>query len=491
MSADAQTLLVELLTEELPPRSLQRLGTAFAEGIAGGLRERGLLADAAVVTSYATPRRLAVGVTQVLSQAADRTVEHKLMPVSVGLDATGEATPALAKKLAALGAGGVTPGDLTRVGEAGKGQTLLWRTRARGDALAAGLQAALDATLAGLPIPKVMTYQLSDGWNNVSFVRPVHGLVALHGSSVVPLQAFGLHSGDSTQGHRFEAAVNPVKIGHADRYAEQLAEQGGVTASFEQRRADIARQLDKAAAALQLTPIQDDALLDEVTALVERPNVLTCSFEPEYLAVPPECLILTMKANQKYFPLLDADGRLTHHFLVVSNVTPSDPSRIVEGNQRVVRPRLADAKFFFDKDRKTTLEARVAQLGSVVYHAHLGSLADRVARVRVVARTIAAQWGGAALARQADRAAWLAKGDLVTDMVGEFPELQGVMGSYYAQHDGEDETVAWAVEDHYKPRFAGDSLPRQQVGTVVALADKLETLVGKKLKWQYKKSSIH
>ncbi len=478
MSIDAQTLLLELLTEELPPKSLKHLGAAFAEGIVNALRERGLLADGAVATAYATPRRLAVSITQVLAQAADRGVEHKLMPVSVGLDAAGAATPALAKKLAALGAINTSPSQLTRVGEAGKAQTLTWRTMARGDALAGGLQAALDSTLAALPIPKVMTYALPDGWQTVSFVRPVHGVLALHGADVVPLQAFGLHSGRSTRGHRFEASVNPVVIEHANHYAERLASVGAVTASFDKRRADVKNQLDTAAAALGLTPIHDDALLDEVTALVERPNVLTCRFERDFLAVPPECLILTMKANQKYFPLLDAADTLTEHFLVVSNISPLDASHIVEGNQRVVRPRLADAKFFFDKDRKTPLEARVPLLRNVVYHARLGSLAERVERVRSAARAIGMQLGGSALAQQCDRAALLAKADLVTDMVGEFPELQGVMGGYYARHDGEDDAVAWAVEDHYRPRFAGDSLPRQQVGTVVALADKLETVVG-------------
>jgi glycyl-tRNA synthetase beta chain len=310
-------------------------------------------------------------------------------------------------------------------------------------------------------------------------VRPAHGLVALHGSEVVPVEALGLIAGRETHGHRFEAAVDPVVLRDADHYALQLAEEGAVIAGFEARRAEIARQLAAAALAIGgVEPIQDDALLDEVTALVERPNVLACEFEREFLGVPQECLILTMKANQKYFPLLDAHGKLTHRFLVVSNIRPDDPSAVIGGNERVVRPRLADAKFFFDQDRKKSLASRVESLAKVVYHNKLGTQGERVARVMHIARGIAESLGDATLAAQSTQAAQLAKADLVTDMVGEFPELQGTMGRYYAQHDGLDAAVADAIEDHYKPRFAGDALPRGNVGLVVALADKLETLVG-------------
>ncbi len=355
-----------------------------------------------------------------------------------------------------------------------------------GETLAAGLQQVLVDAIAKLPIPKVMQYQLESGegpdfqpgWTSVHFVRPAHGLVALHGADVVPVHALGLQAGRQTRGHRFEASVDPVVLQHADHYERQLEDQGAVIAGFAARRAEIVRQLAAAAAQVDLSPIDDDALLDEVTALVERPNVLLCRFEDEFLAVPPECLILTMKANQKYFPLLDADGRLTNRFLIVSNISPADASRVVQGNERVVRPRLADAKFFFDQDRKKTLASRVPQLAQVVYHGKLGSQGERVERVRAIARAIGEQLGGGALSAEADRAAVLAKADLLTDMVGEFPELQGIMGGYYARHDGETEAVALAVEDHYKPRFAGDALPRGEVGVVVALADKLETLAG-------------
>jgi glycyl-tRNA synthetase beta chain len=323
-----------------------------------------------------------------------------------------------------------------------------------------------------------MTYQLTDGWSSVNFVRPAHGLVALHGEDVVPVHVLGLAASNLTQGHRFEATRHPVTLKDADSYATQLENEGAVIASFEARRAEIVRQLTDAAARENLKPIEDEALLDEVTALVERPNVLVGQFETEFLEVPQECLILTMKANQKYFPLLDAQGRLTNKFLIVSNISPADASAVVGGNERVVRPRLADAKFFFDQDRKKTLESRVGGLDKVVYHNKLGSQGERSQKVQMIAAAIAAQLGDKGLEAAASKAAALSKADLLTDMVGEFPELQGIMGRYYALHDGLSADIADAIEDHYKPRFAGDSLPRNDVGICIALADKLETLVG-------------
>ncbi|MFN5097248.1 glycine--tRNA ligase subunit beta, partial [Limnohabitans sp.] len=368
---------------------------------------------------------------------------------------------------------------------AGKAQAQFYDSIVKGASLQAGLQKALEEALAKLPIPKVMQYQLETdcelpGWSSVNFVRPAHSLIALHGSTVVPVKALGLTASNSTQGHRFEAKVSPVLVPHADQYADTLKNDGSVIASFAERRAEIVRQLNAAAAQVGhgARPIEDDALLDEVTALVERPNVLTCEFEKEFLDVPQECLILTMKANQKYFPLIDASGKLTNRFLVVSNITPDDASLVIGGNERVVRPRLADAKFFFDQDRKKTLESRVDGLSKVVYHNKLGTQGERMARVCAIAKAIGQPVGGDLLARQAEQAARLAKTDLLTDMVGEFPELQGIMGGYYARHDGLSSDVAEAIEDHYKPRFAGDDLPRNNVGLVVALADKLETLVG-------------
>jgi glycyl-tRNA synthetase beta chain len=483
-----QNLLVELFVEELPPKALHKLGAAFSGVLAEQLQAQGLAAADAVVTAFASPRRLAAHVTGVAAQAADKAVQQKLMPVAVGLDAAGNATPALLKKLQAQGADVSDPAAavaaLKRAPD-GKAEALFYDSVVKGASLQAGLQKALEEALAKLPIPKVMQYQLETdcelpGWSSVNFVRPAHSLIALHGSAVVPVKALGLTAGHSTQGHRFEAKVSPVVLQHADQYDEVLKRDGSVIASFAERRAEIVRQLQAAAAKVGggARPIEDDALLDEVTALVERPNVLTCQFEQEFLDVPQECLILTMKANQKYFPLIDASGKLTNRFLVVSNISPDDASLVIGGNERVVRPRLADAKFFFDQDRKKTLESRVEGLSKVVYHNKLGTQGERMARVCAIARAIGQQLGGDALAQQAELAARLAKTDLLTDMVGEFPELQGIMGGYYARHDGLSNEVAEALEDHYKPRFAGDELPRNHVGLVVALADKLETLVG-------------
>lgn len=474
-----KNLLVELFVEELPPKALRKLGEAFAGVLLEQLKAQGLASGDAKLTAYASPRRLAAHITGVAAQGADKAVSQKLMPVSVGLAADGQATPALLKKLQALGADASVVPQLKRAMD-GKAEALFYDSTAKGTTLAGGLQKALDEAIAKLPIPKVMTYQLADGWSDVKFVRPAHALVALHGADVVPVQALGLQAGRETQGHRFEAKTATVSIRDADGYAAALEQDGAVIPSFDARRAEIAKQLQAAAAKVGggARPIEDEALLDEVTALVERPNVLTCQFEPEFLQVPQECLILTMKANQKYFPLLDAAGKLTHKFLVVSNIRPQDASAVIGGNERVVRPRLADAKFFFDQDRKKTLESRVPGLAKVVYHNKLGTQGERIERVRAIAKVIGAQMGSDRLAHQADVAARLAKADLLTDMVGEFPELQGIMGGYYARHDGLGEEVAFAIEDHYRPRFAGDALPRNQVGLVVALADKLETLAG-------------
>jgi len=483
-----QNLLVELFVEELPPKALKKLGDAFAQALCQGLADHDLLDPSPTHVPYATPRRLAVWIKDVKAQAADKAVQQKLMPVSVGLDAQGHATPALLKKLQALGADisniNAVVASLKRAPD-GKAEALFYDSVNPGAALAVALQKALEDALSKLPIPKVMQYQLASdcelpGWSSVHFVRPAHSLIALHGSQVVPVKALGLTAGNSTQGHRFEAPLPTVRIPHADQYAERLKTDGAVIASFAERRADIERQLQSAAAQVGggVRPIEDEALLDEVAALVERPNVLICEFEKQFLDVPQECLILTMKANQKYFPLLNAAGKLTHQFLVVSNISPDDTSAVIQGNERVVRPRLADAKFFFDQDRKKTLESRVEGLSKVVYHNKLGTQGQRMARVCAIAKAIGQQLGGPELAAQAELAARLAKTDLLTDMVGEFPELQGIMGTYYAHNDGLNDAVAMAIGDHYRPRFAGDELPSNGVGVAVALADKLETLVG-------------
>ena len=497
-------LLVELFVEELPPKALKKLSESFSQVLADSLRAQGLALTDAVVTSFASPRRLAVHIASVADKAADQSVQQKLMPVSVGLDADGQPTPALLKKLTALGGGLGDVSGLTRAPD-GKSDALFFNSIKAGASLGEGLQKALDDALSKLPIPKVMTYQLEQGegaqfqpgWTSVNFVRPAHGLIALHGDQVIAVTALGLKSGRSTHGHRFEALVSPVVVRTADTYSDQLLNEGAVIASFAARRAEIVRQLALAAskAGTGIRPIEDDALLDEVTGLVERPNVLIGQFEAAFLEVPQECLILTMKANQKYFPLLDAsqgkDGKLTNQFLIVSNISPVDASAVIGGNERVVRPRLADAKFFIDQDRKKTLASRVEGLSKVVYHGKLGTQGDRAERVRGIGHEIVKQLSLSTtpftveakdhfdvLDSKVQQAASLAKTDLLTDMVGEFPELQGIMGGYYARHEGLRDGVAIAIEDHYKPRFAGDALPRNHTGTVVSLADKLETLVG-------------
>ncbi len=470
-------LIVELLVEELPPKALKTLGLSFANVLAESLQSQGLSNVDLMVTNFATPRRLAAHITNVVAKAADEQVAQKLMPVKVGLDAEGKATPALLKRLDGMGldASAVTK---LRTENDGKTDNLFLDMSKTGATLREGLQKAIEEALAKLPIPKVMSYQINDGWETVNFVRPAHGLIALHGSDVIPVSVLGLSASNTTTGHRFESKKAVITINDADSYEQQLKAEGAVIASFEARKADIANQLKAAADKEGLSAIEDDDLLDEVTALVELPNVLLGQYETEFLEVPQECLVLTMKSNQKYFPLLDSNGKLTSKFLIVSNIHPADPSAVIGGNERVVRPRLADAKFFFDQDRKKTLESRIANLDKVVYHNKLGSQGERNLRVVKLAGAIAKQLGDANLVAKAEQAARLSKADLITDMVNEFPELQGIMGRYYAQHEGLDDAVAFAIEDHYKPRFAGDELPRSQVGICVALADKLETLVG-------------
>ena len=468
------TLLVELFTEELPPKALKALGEAFAAGLTEGLRRRNLLEAGSAATAFATPRRLAVTITQVRPQGPDEPRTVKLMPVTVAYDAAGHPTAALVKKLATLGYSdpAAVPAERLSRRPDGKAESLFHSDVARGQALQGALQGALDDTVEKLPIPKVMQYQRPDG-TEVKFVRPAHRLVALHGTEVVPVTALGLAAGRGTFGHR-QLSAGEIAIPGADGYAAILEKQGKVVASFAARRERIAQGLAAAAGADR--PIAPDALLDEVTALVEWPVVYAGRFDEAFLEVPQECLILTMQQNQKYFALADAGGKLVNRFLVVSNLETADPSAIVGGNERVLRARLADARFFFDQDRKAKLDTRLPRLDAIVYHNKLGSQGQRVLRLRAIAKAIAPDVG--ADPALADRAAQLAKADLVTDMVGEFPELQGLMGRYYAQHDGEPAAVADAIAQHYAPRFAGDALPEGPVAQAVALADKLEALAG-------------
>lgn len=471
-----QTLLVELLTEELPPKVLGKLGDAFASALFNGLSSRTFIDDGARFTAYASPRRLAVEIEGVRLASPDKQIREKVLPVSVALDKEGQPAAPLIKKLAALatlaGRESIALSELERASD-GKADSFFFTYTAPGQSLAEGLQTTLEESITKLPIPKVMSYQKPDG-TTVQFVRPVHGLIALLNETIIPLKLLGLESSNTTLGHRFLSKETSISIPTATRYANILQETGRVIAGYTERKEKIRSALLAKANGDQI--LMPESLLDEVTALVEWPVVYECNFDPAFLSVPQECLILTMQTNQKYFALTDTQGKLRSRFLIVSNIETNDASHIIGGNERVVRPRLSDAKFFFEQDKKKKLIDRLPGLASVVYHNKLGSQALRNERVVAIAAAIAESLG--ADVAQAKRAAQLSKADLLTDMVGEFPELQGIMGTYYARHDGEPENIALAISEHYQPRFAGDALPSTQTGTVVALADKLETLVG-------------
>jgi glycyl-tRNA synthetase beta chain len=480
------TLLIELLTEELPPKSLLRVASAFAHDLKERLFDAAFREADGSVMAFSTPRRLAVLIEGVRAVQPEREVQRKGPAEKSALDADGKPTQAL---LGFSKSCGVALSQLNLT----DGYFVFSSTKG-GESLDQHLSRIVAESVKALPIPKLMRW----GDSEFEFARPVHGLVMLHGSRVVPGSVLGRESGNRTRGHRFRNAswgmvlaesgnrMQPyrslgrgeLEIGHASDYETVLEREGRVIANFGKRREAIARQLVERASSLgaNLHLDERDDLLDEVTALVEWPAVYVGEFEPEFLAVPQECLILTMQQNQKYFPLFDEKGKLLPKFLIVSNMEVEDPSAIIDGNQRVVRPRLADARFFFDQDRKQRLESRVPQLGNIVFHNKLGSQLDRVQRITKTATLIAARLG--ANAGHAERAAHLCKADLLTGMVGEFPELQGIMGTHYARHDGEPEPVARAIEAHYHPRFANDSLPDGNVAAAVALADKLDTLVG-------------
>ncbi len=466
-----QTLLVELLTEELPPKALMKLADSFASTIENSLKEENFLTDSSKTTVYATPRRLAITITDVRDISPDKTVRQKVLPVTVALDAEGNPTAPLKKKLAAMNIPDIDIGQLEKAQD-GKNESFFYTFTASGLPLASALQKAVEKAAHNLPVPKMMTYQRPDG-ETVEFVRPVHEFIAMHGENVVPITLLGLSAGRITHGHRF-LSDGDIGILAADYYAVTLETRGKVIPGFNARKERIRAMLNEKAKGDKV--LMPESLLDEVTALVEWPVVYECKFEDTFLEVPQECLILTMQTNQKYFALTDASGRLRSRFLIVSNMETNTPQRIISGNERVVRPRLSDARFFFEQDKKKKLEDRLPGLANVVYHNKLGTLAQRMARVRMLAVFIAEKLGYDT--KLVDRGAQLAKADLLTEMVGEFPELQGIMGTYYARHDGEPEEVALASQEHYMPRFAGDVLPTTATGTAIALADKMETLAG-------------
>ncbi len=467
------SLLVELQTEELPPKALKKLSAAFAEGLNKSLAAHGMLTQTSQMMPFGAPRRMAVLITDVLAKAPDEAFVQKLVPVKVGLDANGQATPALTKKMTALGIAGDVA-DLKRVND-GKNEQLVYEGVRSGLELSVALQKALEETVKALPIPKVMNYQLADGVTTVQFVRPVKHLTVLYGADVVPVEMFGLKAGRTTMGHRFQSA-GAVELTNADEYEETLL-LNKVIASYSKRREKLVALLQESAAKVGGTLIAPEDLIDETNSLTEWPVIYVSEFEEKFLAVPEECLILTMQTNQKYFPMRDANGKLMNRFCLVSHIEAKDGGKAIEsGNARVVRARLADAEFFYNQDCQETLESRVPGLSNVVYHNKLGSQYERMLRVKAIAGAVAQKIG--ADQANAERAAMLAKADLRTLMVGEFPELQGIMGEYYARHDGEPEEVAKAISEHYAPRFAGDALPTTAVSLAVALADKMETLTG-------------
>lgn len=479
-------LLVEIFTEELPPKSLKRLGESFSSNIIKRLASLGLVSHQVPYKSFATPRRLAVLIEDVLDKAPDIAVKEKLLPVSIALLENGQASPPLIKKLASLGVHEIILANLERQGE-GKNEAFYIELNKAGVSLATGLQEAIDFSISQLPIAKTMHYQIHPGTQHeiaVQFVRPAHRLIALHGKNIVPVSALGLPSGRTTFGHRF-LSNGPLEISHANQYEDTLLTEGKVLANYQERLNSIKSQLTSQAG--QYSVLMPDALLEEVASLVEWPIVYACKFEKEFLDVPQECLILTMQTNQKYFALTDTEGKLVNRFLIVSNIETATPDSIITGNERVVRPRLSDAQFFYQQDRKNPLINRFEELSKVVYHNKLGNQKERILRISAISQYISEflslHFADIASVKQeyisyCARAAMLMKADLLTDMVGEFPELQGIMGRYYAVHDQENNEVAAACAEHYLPRFAGDQLPSSRVGLILALADKLETIVG-------------
>ena len=473
-------LLVELFTEELPPKTLKRLGDSFAQSVFQSLNQVHLIGANAKLQSFASPRRLALLIEDVVLQAPDHPVREKLLPTSIAFDERGQASAPLQKKLAALGYANTPISQLEKSGE-GKNEALYLNVTAKGADLQNSLQLAFEEAVKQLPIAKMMHYQVHNAngdLQDVEFARPVHRIVAMHGSHVLPIQVFGMTASNATEGHRFMSS-GLIAIQSAVDYENTLEREGKVIASFSKRRQLIEAELLKAAQSDRV--LMPDSLLDEVTALVEFPAIYTCHFDPEFLDVPQECLILTMQTNQKYFALTDDAGKLKNRFLIVSNIETQRAEGIISGNERVIRPRLSDARFFFQQDKKRSLESRIADLAKVVYHNQLGNQLERMGRVQAIAIHIANQIHEAGIGidpKTVSRAAELAKTDLLSDMVGEFPELQGVMGQYYALADHEHPDVAAACSEHYLPRFAGDALPKTLVGTVLAIADKLETIVG-------------
>lgn len=472
-------LLIELLTEELPPKSQKQLGIAFAKSVKEFLVKHHLANETSEDSVFSTPRRIGIYLKDVKDEAANQNTSIKLMPASIGFDVSGKPTEALLKKLHGIGLDQKAVSLITKKNE-NNNEVLYIDKDIEGAKLKDIIAECISSSLTRLPIKKMMSYQLSDGWTTVNFVRPAHGLIILHGANIIKTNVLGIESNRSTLGHRFESKKEIIEIQHADEYKEQMKTEGNVIVSFEERKTLIKNGLNDKATNLsnQLNPINDEDLLEEVTALVEYPNVLAGEFESKFLEVPQECLILTMKANQKYFPLIDKNNKLANQFLIVSNISPKNSSLIIQGNEKVIRPRLSDAEFFYTQDKKKPFKDYLSQLQHIVYHNKLGTQSERSERVKTIASLIVKNLNQSKLLDAVLLASDLSKADLSTNMVGEFPELQGIMGRYYALNEKISEEVAFAIEDHYKPRFSGDTLPRNSVGDIVAIADKIETLIG-------------
>ena len=472
-------LLIELLTEELPPKSQKEIGIAFAKNVKEFLDKHHLSTEASENSIFSSSRRIGIYIKNIKDKAENQNVSIKLMPASIGFDSLKKPSEALLKKLYTVGLDDKAFDNIIKKNE-NSSEILYIDKNIEGKKLKDIIGECITSSLSRLPIKKMMSYQLSDGWTTVNFVRPVHGLIVLHGANIIKTNILGIESNRNTLGHRFESKKEIITIGHADSYKEQMKTEGNVIVSFEERKALIKNSLNEKAANLKdhLTPIGDEDLLEEVTALVEYPNILVGEFESKFLEVPQECLILFMKAHQKYFPLIDKNKKLTNKFLIISNISPQNSSLIIQGNEKVIRPRLSDAEFFYMQDKKKTLQNYRLRLENIIYHNKLGSQSQRSNRVKIIATLIVNNLNLSKLLDAVILAADLAKADLSTNMVVEFPELQGIMGRYYALNEKISEEVAFAIEDHYKPRFSGDTLPRSTVGDIVAIADKIETLIG-------------
>ena len=471
------TLLIEFLTEELPPSSLNELGNEFGRLVAKELKEKNLV-EIIDMKVFSTPRRLGVKILNVLEKAPTENKMIKLMPSKIGFDDENKPTQALLKKLQSLNESDKALKNLKEKNENGQ-QNLYLPKNIIGLRLEDVLSAVINNCINQLPIKKMMTYQLDDGWTSVNFVRPVKNLLVLHGKNTLKVYSLGFTSNNKTYGHRFESKEKILTINHADNYEKILFENGRVITNFKERKEKIRNDINTTLKSFKenIHIIDDEALLDEITALVEMPNILIGSFDKKFLKVPQACLILTMKSNQKYFPLFDKKNNLTQYFIIVSNLTPKNSSNIIEGNEKVIKPRLADAEFFFNQDKRKSLKSLSKELNTIVYHNKLGTQEDRAERVSKILKYISSLMGFKNKINYKEFAL-LAKADLLSLMVGEFPELQGIMGSIYASNTKEYKHLASAIEDHYKPKFSGDSLPRDSFGDYAALAEKFEVLIG-------------